>query len=176
MSPSQAASFSKQLDRGCQQSAAPWWHCFQQDALVPARGDPAATCRPHGCCTLSSNLTETHREELRPRGIRPKGEPYGSGRCRSMPRWSRGSAGSCGRSCRNHSCRARSASPPCCPGSAGRCLGRGAQQPVSGRNWSRTFGARMGLERRQLSELTGGLGCPPAKTQPWDQSWPLLTF
>lgn len=123
MSPSQAASFRKQLDRCCQQSAAPWWHCFQQDALVPARGDPAATCRPHGCCTLSSNLTETHREELRPRGIRPKGEPYGSGRCRSMPRWSRGSAGSCGRSCRNHSCRARSASPPCCPGSAGSCLG-----------------------------------------------------
>lgn len=50
------------------------------------------------------------------------------------------------------------------------------KQPVSGRNWSRTFGARMGLERQQLSELTGGLGCPPAKTQPWDQSWPLLTF
>lgn len=84
MSPSQAASFSKQLDRGCQQSAALWWHCFQQDALVPARGDPAATCRPHGCCTLSSNLTETHREELRPRESDQKEsltDLAGAGRC-----------------------------------------------------------------------------------------------
>lgn len=44
-----------------------------------------------------------------------------------MPRWSTGSGGRRGHLGRSRPCRARSASPPCCPGSAGRCLGRGAQ-------------------------------------------------
>lgn len=72
-------------------------------------------------------------------GIRPKQEPHVCGRCRWMPRWSRGSAGSHGQdvcSDRNPPCRAHSASPRCSRGSPGRCLQNGEEnkQTFSSRN------------------------------------------
>lgn len=42
--------------------------------------------------------------------------------------------------------------------------GRSTSNRFSSRNWSRTFGARICMERSQLSELTDDFGCPPAKT------------